>query len=659
MKSIILQRNFFTIVELVLIKEIIKHLLSRVYFLIGEIMNIKSVYLNLSIKYKILVFFYSIVILVSLVLGFYSYFTSEKYVVNRVSAANLEVISQVNNSINFLQKDTNDISTYLCLDAGVRAMLMKNYLGKDNSLSENEVSSITNTLNFIMNIIASKSHIGSITIYGERGFPPYFISTDGSGGISTFDEILGSKLYENAHELNGSPLWFYMPAGKHDFIQNNVSPKVAMCRTLKNVDGDYSEIGFMTIGINESAIRNLLSIGLLKGQESIEVVDGKGNIISLRGLDFYSEHTENQLYIKESQKHTKGYLIDKVSGKNMLVTYSSIEGTDWKTFYMAPMDTLTKEINSIKIVTLIIILACLLFSLPLILATSSLLTSPIKLLLKSMKRFQKGNFDEKVNFKYGDEIGMLGEGYNKMVANIKELIDRVYGLQIHEQELIIKEREAELNALQAQINPHFLYNTLDTIFWKAYGGNENEQEISSMVFSLSKMFRLSLNSGKGFTSIANEKEMIEHYLLLQKIRFKDHLNYNISIDENILNYVIPKLIIQPFVENSILHGLEGTENGGTVTVTGTLVDEKLYFLIEDDGVGMSETTIQALLKTEKTDNINMNSNSGGYAVGNVNERLRLNFNNNYSLNFTSNPGNGTQVEIIIPAVAYRDHEEKI
>lgn len=627
-------------------------------FKYNKTMNIKMTYLNLSIKYKILIFFYCIVILVSIILGLYSYFTSERYVVNRVSAANLEVIRQVNSSINFLQKDINDISTYLCLDLGIQAMLMKNYVGKDynnpENLSENEVFSINNTLNYIMNIVSSKSYISFIAMYGEHGFPPYSICTDSSGGVSSFDTIKGTGLYYKAHELNGTPLWFYMPAGKHEFIQNNMSPKVAMCRTLKNVYGDYSEIGFLVIGINEAAVHDMLSAGLLRGQESIAVVDDRGKVISMEGPDFYSKHSDSQLFIRESDKNAKGWLIDRISGKSMLVSYSRIEGTDWKTFYISPMDNLTNEINSIKVFTLVIILACLLFSLPLMLVVSNLLTAPIKQLLKSMKKFQDGNFDEKVNFKYGDEIGMLGTGYNKMVANIKELIDRVYGLQIHEQELLIKEREAELNALQAQINPHFLYNTLDTIFWKAYGGNENEQEISSMVFSLSKMFRLSLNRGKGFTSVKNEKELVEHYLLLQKMRFKDSLNYEINIDENILHYMVPKLILQPFVENAILHGLEGKENGGTVTVSGTMKDNKIRFMIKDDGVGMDEETIQSLLNTG---NFNDAPASGGYAVGNVNERLKLIFNDSYSLKYTSSPGNGTEVEILIPAVEYHEEQE--
>lgn len=616
-------------------------------------MNIKRMYLDLSIKYKILLFAYTLIVLVSLILGFYSYLASEKYIISKVSSSNMEVLKQLNSSISFLSKDVNDISLYLCLDPGVQTFLTQKPEEKGSAsmkdITENDIYPINNSLKFIMNIIASKGYISSIMIYNENGFPPYTASTDRGGILSDFAKVRESPMYKEAKALEGSPIWGYLPVGDNSIIQNNVSPKIVMYRIVKNFDYDLGEIGFMAMAINESSIQSLYPSTLKANKEGIVIIDSKGNVISQGGQNFYTPGAADQKYISEVFANRRGYLIDCVSDVDMLINYDSIDRTDWKIIYMVPMVNMVKEINSIKVMTVVIILACLLFSFPLTLVISSYLTAPIKLLLASMKRFQEGNFNERVNFKYGDEIGMLGAGYDSMVANIKDLIDKAYILQI-------KEREAELNALQAQINPHFLYNTLDTIFWKAQ--RHGDKEISEMVFSLSKLFRLSLNRGKGLTLVSREKELIEHYLLLQKIRYKDNLNYDISIADDILNLVIPKLILQPFIENSLRHGIERKEDGGTIKVRGSLEGERIHFMVEDDGVGMSHETIQCLMEKQEDKIMNESYVSGGYAIKNVDERLKLNYGKDYTLKFISEVGKGTTVELILPVLKGETFKEE-
>lgn len=590
---------------------------------------LKDYYFNLSIKYKILILFYFIIFVVALVLGFYSTMTSEKYVINRVSSANLGVVKQLNGNLNFLQKDILDISTYLCIDDEVQERLKK--ANKMPDASTNSFNS-SNFFRFIMNLIASKSYISALIIYCNNELPIHYDFTDMSSGVKGLYTVIQSDTYKKAVKLDGSPLWFPMLKNNNTFIQNSNYPKIGVCRVIKDYN-DFKQVGFLVIGVNESTIRNMCENNIQSSKEGMLIVDNEGTIISQVGTQFYgSRLIEQDFYIK-SRGNFEGYSIDNINGKEFLIAYGSF-GDNWKTFYAVPMEILKKEINSINTYTLVFVLLCMLFSFPIMLLVSSLLTAPIRKLLKSMKKFQKGNFDEKVDFKYGDEIGELGKGYNNMVANIKKLIDKVYILQI-------KEREAELNALQAQINPHFLYNTLDTIFWKAQG--KGEKDISNMVYSLSKLFRLSLNRGKSFTFVYREKELIEHYLILQKVRFKNKLNYEINIDKNIMNYIIPKLILQPFVENAILHGLEGKENGGTIRIDGEFHNDKIRFSIQDDGVGMDEQTLKSLLTLDNKSDVNTSAvSSGGYAVKNVSERLKLIFNEDYSLSFTSEPGKGTK-----------------
>lgn len=601
-------------------------------------------YYNLGIKYKILIFFYIIIIIIAFALGLYSTKTSEKIVLGRVSSANLSVVKQINSNLDFLKQDIEDITTYLCIDDNVQALL-QSANKQDDTISDINITN-SNSLRFIINLIAAKSYISSLILYSNNDSPLYYEFTDLSNGAQPLSAVRQSSVFENAVRLNGTVLWFPMLSRDGIFIQNNMYPKIGACRVIK----DYSylkQIGFLLIGINESVIRDLCINNIQNDKEGMLIIDEAGNTVSKSGVSLIGSNFKNSAFYLDSLKNTEGYTTDTINELQYLVTYSQMKG-GWKTFYAVPIDTLKKEINSVKGYTILVIVLCLLFSIPLMMLMLSFLTAPIKKLLKSMKRFQQGNFEERVEFKYKDEIGQLGDGYNKMVVNIKELINKAYILQI-------KEREAELDALQAQINPHFLYNTLDTIFWKAKLKNENE--ISDMVYSLSKLFRLSLNRGKESTLVAMEKELLEHYLLLQKVRFKNKLNYEIHIDGSIMNYIIPKLILQPFVENSILHGIEGKEDGGTINISGRLKNGKLHFVIEDDGIGMDKEQIEKVFETEEDSGNIPSAITGGYAVKNVNERLKIIYKDNFSLIFTSSPGEGTRVEITLPAKENQEYKE--
>lgn len=597
---------------------------------------------NLSFKYKVLSLFFSLLLLVSLILGFYSYDTSKKYVINRISSVNLTIVRQLCTDINLLLKDMEEISTFICISPDVQSTLVKYPKNKD----DDEIIS-TSALNFTNYLFGGKDYLNSLCIYGNNEVPVYSYIQDGSTELYNLYEIQNSEIYNQISDLNGKPFWFPIKKGDSFFYHISKSEKLCLGRIIK--DSSFSKnAGILFISMNSDAISNLYKKIPQSNQEGILIVDGDGTVISQYGFDIYNSLQENNFYNKEISIKSSGNLSTTISDNEILLSYGTVQDTNWKVFYAFPMVSITKEISSVKFMTYLIILLCIVLSLPITLFITYWLTSPIKQLLNSMIKFQEGNFDEKVNFKYNDEIGKLGNGYNIMVAKIKDLINSIYMLEINEKELRLKEREAELNALQAQINPHFLYNTLDTIYWKAYGGNKNEIEISEMVYSLSKFFRLGLNRGKSFTTVAMEKELLENYLILQKIRYKDKLKYEIIIDDAIMDYEIPKLILQPFVENSIIHGLEGTENNGTVITKGYLENKFIHFTVEDNGAGISDEKINTLLDSSSHDMYSQTS-QGGYAIKNILERLRLIYDTNFSLKITRNSLEGTLVEIIIPA----------
>ncbi len=223
-----------------------------------------------------------------------------------------------------------------------------------------------------------------------------------------------------------------------------------------------------------------------------------------------------------------------------------------------------------------------------------------------------------------------------MLDNIKKLIDQVYQAQS-------QKRNAELRVLQSQINPHFLYNTLDTIQWKAL--EHNAYDVADMINSLSVFFRLSLSGGKEFITVADEIEHVKNYLCIQKIRYMDKVNYEINVEQAVSRYLVPKMIIQPLVENSIYHGLKQKKNSGIITIKIFSEDDFIIIEVTDDGLGMSDEKLKELMK-----NLSQSIETEHYGLYNINERLRLTFKDKYCIEITSIFNEGTTVSLKLPKI---------
>lgn len=413
-----------------------------------------------------------------------------------------------------------------------------------------------------------------LALYGSLSEPLFQVATDDSSGAYSLSKITSNDTYKQTVALNGASYWFPLTEENNVFIQSNRNDKLGMTRIIRDIVNG-NRIGFVFVGINLETIRRTYLTNLYDKDHGILILSEQGTQLLSAGKETYSPEAA-QFVMKQAKAGIRsGNTIVSLEGKDTLLNYN-INQDGWITLYSVPLSSLTGELNSIKSAVLVMVLASLVLSIPLLMFFSSFLTAPIKTLLLSMRRFQNGQFEEKVDIKYWDEIGQLSRGYNNMVSNIKTLVDDAYLLKL-------KEQEAELKALQSQINPHFLYNMLDTIFWEAEAAGQDK--ISEMVINLSRLFRLSLNQGKSFTSVAKEKELIELYLTLQKMRFQESLEYVIDIPEELYSYVILKLSLQPFIENALIHGIERKRGGGRVSISGQRTGDQLRFVIEDNGAG--------------------------------------------------------------------------
>jgi sensor histidine kinase YesM len=233
-----------------------------------------------------------------------------------------------------------------------------------------------------------------------------------------------------------------------------------------------------------------------------------------------------------------------------------------------------------------------------------------------------------------------------MTARLQTLIDEVYRSEINKKELEFRKKEAELNALQQQINPHFLYNTLETIYWMAMSKGENE--IGEMVTALGNFFRKSINKGIEYVTVAEEVQNVQYYVYLQKIRFQERFSVVWDIDQRIMGYRIIKLVLQPIIENAIIHGVESLERGGLIIVKGYEKGGRLYFEVIDNGKGMPQQKLR-----EFEQHINSTNADSGRSVGikNVHQRIRLYYGEEFGIHITSRENKGTRVVLELPVTS--------
>jgi two-component system sensor histidine kinase YesM len=239
-----------------------------------------------------------------------------------------------------------------------------------------------------------------------------------------------------------------------------------------------------------------------------------------------------------------------------------------------------------------------------------------------------------------DEITELGMSFNIMIGKIRELLDS----KIKEQEIL---KKAELRVLQSQINPHFLYNTLDTIIWMAEA--KKTDQIVEVVSALSNFFRISLSKGQDWITIAEEIERVRSYLIIQKMRYRDILDFKIEVDESVSDNTVLKLILQPLVENAIYHGIKNKREGGTIIVRAkSNKGNEVLFEVEDNGIGFAPDRL-AQIQSELADNYGEIKQESGFGLGNVNQRIKLYYGIPYGLSVKSKYQTGTCVSFIIPA----------
>lgn len=391
-------------------------------------------------------------------------------------------------------------------------------------------------------------------------------------------------------------------------------------------------VGMMEIQVKESDLFQVLREAVTSELGNVFVVDANNTIVSSNTPSLYG--TTNFIRAIGTANETVN-VVETVDGARSIVISVPIDQLNCRIVGIFPTERFNeKVINSVK--TIIFVLAASLIVLgAIIYVFTNALLGRLKRLVKAMKKVQEGSLDVSVPVKANDEFTQLALTFNHMTSRIHDLVETVYKIQLIE-------KEAELKSLEAQVNPHFLYNTLATIAWVAR--RDKSLETEQLAHTLAKFYRLVLSKGSTFIPLRDEMEMVKAYLHIQKFRFESVFDIHFDIDERIYACRIIKNLLQPIVENALIHGIEPKRAHGTIRIVGRLEEDRVELQIIDDGVGMNADTLKALA-TGQVDN----TTGSGYALNNIRERLSGYYGENHRFNIFSKPGIGTVIMVSIPA----------
>lgn len=514
-----------------------------------------------------------------------------------------------------------------------------------NVIKENDFSSRENDIQQGMNLLyeANKTSLRSIAIYNGNGS---LIAAEPVAAQKEDPDVTKQDWYMQAKEqmenmhfstphiqnlFNDDSRRYYWVISLSRMVE--ITDKGVPASGVLLVDMDYSSISRMMQQINES-----------DNGQYYYLCDSNGEIIYHMRQIQISNGISSESSIAAA-KYKDGVYDEVFEGKRRKIIVNTISYTGWKLVGVIPYSSFTHGMFNVRyfIVILMLLMAMMLVVINRIVSVR--ISRPILKLNDSVKEYEAG---EKPEIYIGGslEIRHLGHSIQRSYEQIETLM----------QEIVLEQnerRKSELDALQSQINPHFLYNALDSITWMIEGGKNDEAVF--MVTELAKLFRISLSRGRTIISVKDELQHAKSYMNIQKIRYKNAFTITFDADPDIYDYCTVKLVLQPILENAINYGIDAMDDCGEITVTGKMKDGNIILSVTDNGVGMTEEEVSLVL----TDSNRIQKHGSGVGLVNVNNRIQILFGKDYGLTVLSEPDEGTTVSICIPAVCCTDENRKV
>lgn len=579
-----------------------------------------------SIFARFAIAFISVGLIPLMVLSFFSLNTFGNYM-ERYSINNFEQM------VTYAEKNTSDLYTKynniskLMYTYGQQAGFGQFAKLISGHSAQNDYQTTITVDDFLQTVIATDVHIRSAAFVFEDGS---YQDMNRGGGQIDFRFNFPTEDWSEEMALNPNNLVVF-PSHQQTYYPGSRKLVLTFARNLLDVvtsSGlDGKVVGTIYMDVTLDAVDEIFQQLKIDQKDGLYVTNQEGRII-------YSNKTERI-----------GELFRASDSKDYHYVQRDMENSGWSIIGEVNKQQLFSKINEIKRTIAIVIGLCIVSLVVVATWFSNKLSNPIRTIIRHMSRVESGNFATQVEVQTADEIGMLARGFNKMTDRLQSYIDEVYVAQI-------KQKQAELSALKSQIRPHYLYNTLEVIRMSAVANDD--EEVGDMILSLSKQLKYVLDYGDELVTIYDELSNIEQYYKLMLIRYGEHrLAIDCRIDGDLLDCQIPKLSIQPLVENAIYHGIMPKQGKGTIRITAEVVENQIILTVDDDGIGMDEQRL-ACVMTKLAGNAPEDAASGGIGIKNVNDRLQALYGNEYGLEISSTALVGTSVRMILPYIKEMD-----
>lgn len=579
--------------------------------------KVKNFLRNMPIQNKLVFSFLFLIIFPAILIGAFSFYRSSELLKHKTEQYTKDILLETGNNIEINLREAERLTFQVVSNTLIQDMLKNSNRG---FLNEQQKIIAEKTIDSqLRSLISSDSDVAAIQVISNSEIIYY---------VNPASITLGSNEEEKRilEKGQGSTYWF------------NTSPytqTVMVGRVINSLD-NQEKIGYVFVYLRESSIINTFKETELFNSGELLVVDHEGYIVSAKNKSLLGHQNEFSTAEALNSIMHENFTTAKIAGKNYYITYRNIQGTPWRMISFIPTFEYEKEIIWLRNWIILIILSCCLLSIALSVVISKGISKPVQNLSKRMLEVGEGNFNVYSDYESKDEIGVLSRHFNEMVRQVKQLIKKVY------QEELLKQK-AELKSLRMQINPHFLYNTLESINWMAR--MRGAPEIGKMVKALGDLMRASIG-GEDFISIREEMKNIENYLTIQKFRYGDKIEAEMNIKPEIFDVRIPKLILQPIVENAIVHGIENKIGNGKINIEGFIESQVMVLQVKDDGIGMDEEVSLKIL----SDSYKLHSSEKHTHIGlkNVDKRIKMYYGENYGIKIQSRKECGTCVSIYLP-----------
>lgn len=583
----------------------------------------KQFYVDLKIKNKLLFTYITIAFLPIVTISAIGYYAFTYYFHKNTSDYNIQIVNQLNNNIENNLVYMDNLSIFISYNEDIQF-----YLNNSSSMQIREKYDLEYKIQeFLINLTGFNPLVSSIHIYSTETKDILRINKLGEFKPDQFPDredwynnLMSSTKYKNVFVLK----------------ENGTVDKYCVGRKIIDKK-TQAVIGVVLVSCDIKTIEELTKSFDFGPDGTIIILDREKNIVFASNSNKMNEKFQEILKFVPSRD---GNYTSVINNEKVLVSSNTSEYSGWMINCFIPIKYIDRDISAILLIILLVSSVCLVIMIIISILIAKGISGPIVRLGKKMEQVKKGKFDTRILVDRKDEIGELSLTFNEMIERINDLITTVY-------ETKIKEKEAELNALQAQINPHFLYNTLESI--RTLAVLNDDYDTSKMITALGKFLRLKINSDQRTITVEREVEHAESYISLMHMKFKGKISFKVHVDRGIYKYRMVKLTFQPVIENAICHGLKNGEYPGEISLTGRMENDLLVFEIKDNGCGMEEGELSLLIQRINT-GLKEENTSGSIGLKNVNARLKLIFGEEYGLKIDSAIGIGTTVTVKIPVV---------